>query len=302
MIPMIPIDQATFQFWYSKQELAQFNPSTAQELFHDMTTLDKQTSIGGSFQIANQAPPRRLVIALDGLEKEGKTHFSLSGQGPIAYLGSDIGDEGVVEKFQTSKLIHRADYGVSIPKNGDIEQTMKLILPEWERMVTDYKLALSMAKVGKVRTIVWDTASEFWEMLRLARFGKLTQVMPHHYTGLNTEYRNLVREVFNTPANLILLHKLKKEWLNDPLTGKGNKTGAYERAGYSDTGFLVQVNALAWREKDPQTGQKTGPFHITLRDCRQNPQAAGVDLNGVMASFPWVGVTVYPDSNLEDWE
>ena len=261
----------------------------------------KDGSIGGSFKKVNSTPPRRLVAAVDGLEKEGKTHFALTAPGPIAYCAFDIGDEGVVEKVQHTKAVHKADYFISVEKGMSPEDVMKLAMPVWDQFIYDWKTMMAELKAGHLMTGVLDTGSEAWEVLRLARFGKLTQIMPHNYTALNTEYRNLVREVFSTPGNLVILHKLKKEWINDPLTGKGNKTGNYERAGYADTGFLVQANLVAWREKDMATGKKSGAFHITVNDCRQNPMIAGLDLEGPMAHWAWLGVNVYPDTSLEDW-
>lgn len=259
-----------------------------------MNTVSAATPIGGSFIVANQAPPRRLIVAVDGLEKQGKTNFALTAPGPLAYQNWDIGDEGVVEKFQTHKQIYRADYSITVDKTDTQATIMEKMVPEWERCVKDYKLALGGLKSGAIRTIIKDTSTEEWEAIRLARLGKLQQVMPHHYVALNSEYRNLIREVFNTPGNMVLLHKLKSEWKEGP-GGKSNKTGGYERAGYSDTGFLVQVNATAYRDKE-------GVFHILVRDCRQNAGCAGLDLAGDMATFAWLGVHVYPETSLEDWE
>lgn len=254
-------------------------------------------SIGGSFQVANVPTPPRLILALDGLEKEGKTHFALTAPGPIAYCAFDIGDEGVIDKFQTKKVIHKADYFVNVPKGVDQASMMKLVEPVWDQFLADWKVAMLQMKQGHIRTLILDTGSEAWEVLRLARFGKLTQIMPHNYTALNTEYRNLIREAFNTPGNLIILHKLKAQWIDNPATGKGSKTGQYERAGYADTGFLVQVNALAYRERNPETGQKTGAFHVQVRDCRQNPLLNGQDFAGPVCSFPFLGAAVFPGTD-----
>ncbi len=45
----------------------------------------------------------------------------------------------------------------------------------------------------EIKSIVIDTASEAWELVRLARFGKLTQVMPQHYGPVNTEFRDMIK-------------------------------------------------------------------------------------------------------------
>lgn len=57
----------------------------------------------------------------------------------------------------------------------------------------------------------------------------------------------------------------------------------------------MQVNCTAWREPG------NGAFHLTVQNCRQNPGIAGLDLEGDMATFPWLGVNVYPETSLEDW-
>jgi len=254
-----------------------------------------KASIGGSFKLANEAPQPRLIVAVDGLEKQGKSHFALTAPGPIAYQGTDIGLEGVVEKFQTEKEVHVAEYGFTIQKTDTPQDIVTKAEPQWTQFLTDYRdVLIPGLKTKKIRSGIWDTGSELWEFLRLARVGKLTQVMPHHYTALNQEYSQLIKEVYDTPGNLLILHKLKAEWKDNPMTGKGGKTGNYERSGFAGTGFLVQVNITAWRDTD-------GEFHVTVKDCRQNPAIAGLDLAGPMATFPFLGVHVYPNTTLEDW-
>lgn len=254
-------------------------------------------SIGGSFHIADDAPKYRLIIALDGLEKAGKSHFSMTAPGPLAYQNLDIGTEGVMEKFQTKKVIHRADYVAGVTKDDNPETVIKKVSPVVTQFLTDYHdVMLPALKSGAVRSGIIDTGSDLWKMFRQARLGKLTQVMPHHYVGVNSEFETLIKNVYATPGNLIILHKLQAEWKDNPATGKGNKTGGFERQGFAGMGFLVQVNAIAWRD------QVTGDFHLTVRDCRQNPACAGLDLVGDMATFPWLGVNVFPHSVLEDWE
>lgn len=252
-------------------------------------------SIGGSFHVAADPPKHRLIIALDGMEKAGKTNFSLTAPGPIAYQNLDIGTEGVMEKFQTQKVIHRADYQAKVNKSDNQDQVVAKVAPVLEKFLTDYSDVMLPAMVkGTVRTGVIDTGSDLWKMFRQGRLGKLTQVMPHHYVSVNAEFGAMVKAVYNTPGNLILLHQLKAEW-KDNAAGKGNKTGVYERDGFAGMAYLVQVNATAWRD------QVTGEFHITVRDCRQNPECAGLDLVGDMATFQWLGVNVYPQTVLEDW-
>src|SRR5271156_6583904 len=57
------------------------------------------------FVRANQAVSRRLIVAVDGAEKCGKSHFAMSAPGPLGIINLDIGLDGVVQKFQGQKEI-----------------------------------------------------------------------------------------------------------------------------------------------------------------------------------------------------
>src|SRR5882672_1031716 len=73
-----------------------------------------QVSIGGvrpgviskavEYVRATAEPPKRLVMSVDSLPKEGKTNFSLTAPGPIASHNLDFGLEGVVEKFPNKEI------------------------------------------------------------------------------------------------------------------------------------------------------------------------------------------------------
>lgn len=246
------------------------------------------------FKVANSQPKPRLIVSVEGLDKSGKNNFGFSAPGPLQYLNFDIGDEGVIEKFQDKKqiLVPTDPYSTRFDNDGKQKQAAAA---EYTRFKNDYLLGLK-----KARSVVVDTASEVWELLRLARLGKLTQVMPHHYVEVNQEYRDLIREAFEHNANLILLHKLKAEWKNGP-DGKGNKTGRFERAGFAETGFLVQINLRMWREEISDRGENDLGFRCQILNCRQNPELAGMVLENDAINFEMLGAMVYPDMDPSVW-
>lgn len=208
---------------------------------------------------------KRIIMSVSGLEKQGKTHFGLTAPGPIAMFSTDIGEEGVVDKFK--------DKGVMIlPIDRVDENSAEQAPTEFSRFKDAYYYSL---RSNSVRTILVDTATEIWEILRMARFGRLTQVMPYQYGPVNAEYRALIRDAYKYDKNLILLHKMKAKYIND------KRTAEYERAGFNDTGFLVQVNAQVYR-------YDTGEFAIMIRDCRQNPDLMGEEFSGPMCNFEFV--------------
>lgn len=238
-------------------------------------------------------PPRRLIMAVSGREKHGKTHFALTAPSPVAYFDTDVGTEGVIEKFVASgKVIYHNDYNYHAL--GDIRQSGP-VNPEpyikmWEGMKNDYVAVMD----SKVRTVVFDTSTEVWELMRLARFGKLSQVLPHHYGPVNAEFRGLLRLAYMADKNLILLHKMKQEYINE------KRTGRYERAGFGDTGFMVQVNIKCWRRlAEGDSGRLL--FGLTVEDCRQNADAAGLELEEPMCDFATVASMV-TGTDVEVWK
>lgn len=249
---------------------------------------DKRITAIGFQRASNEITPR-LIASISGLEKQGKTHFALSAPGPIAVFNCDIGMEGVVQKFtSTGKDVWV--YNLTIPHDWKAaEEEFKAYREAYSKIMRD----------PYFRTIIKDTATELWELLRMARFGKLTQVMPYQYGPVNAEFRALIRDAYASDKNLILLHKMKSVYIND------KRTKDYERAGFSDTGFLVQVNCQVWREEpseDDSGSLVSGEWHVHVKDCRHNPGLAGVDLPGPMCSFPMLASLVMEGTGPEDWE
>ncbi len=206
--------------------------------------------------------PRRLVLSISGREKSGKSHFAFTAPEPIFLFNIDIGTEGVLEKFQSSgRQVYV--YDVRVPRGAKKEV--------YEGLWGEVKARIDMVyKVGS-GTLVMDTATEGFELARLAHFGKLTQIMPHHYTLVNAEWREFLRLAYDSTMNTILIHKMKPKYINNA------RTGEYEASGFGEIGYLVQCNATAFRETDPDGITR---FNLTIEDCRQNPSIYGTTLRG----------------------
>lgn len=245
---------------------------------------------GTGFEKVDDTPKYRLVVAIDGKEKEGKSHFALTAPGPIAVINTDLGLDGVVQKFSTDKMIIQSSYAVDYDPGEKTASVIGEADDKWLALRRDYLGALEAG----IRTLIVDTATEAWELLRLARFGKLSQVMPHQYTPVNAEFRYLINRAFEFNSNVILIHKLKPVWVEGS-DGKGRKTGKFERAGFNDTGYIAHVNCRSYRDKDNE-------FHLSIENCRQNPELAGMDLETPMNSFPFLASMVFEGTDPSDWE
>lgn len=212
--------------------------------------------------------PRRLIISSSGREKTGKSTFALTGPPPIIYLNVDVGTEGVVSKFQDlGKQVLLYDIRVPKKTSTTSSEQQSVYLPLWTSTQNAVKKAYSLHE----GTVVWDTATEIYELARLAKLGKLTQVMPHNYVEVNNEFRELLRVAYDSPMNTVFIHKVKPKWVG------GNRTSEYEVAGFGDMDYLAQVNLIHYRE---QTDEGV-VFSAYIKDCRQNTSVTGDVLRGM---------------------
>lgn len=265
------------------------------------TSVDQlKLALGDAFDWTEQPAIPRVIISIEGEEKSGKTHMALTAPAPIVYLNIDAGDEGVRQKF-FGKAIATADYSFKVPTILDRDDTASVITAiklEWDRFVRDYRAALAAG----ARTIIIDTMTEAWEFCRLARLGKLTQVMPQHYGPVNAEFRELIRLAFSGSTNLILLHKTADEYTDNA------RTGNRKRKGFSEIGFLVQSIVRTRRiPAKTYTDSVTGAIikssevrrFVDIIDSRQAPELTGLSFEGM--DFPGLAMMLRPDVNPAAW-
>ncbi len=235
---------------------------------------------------------KRVILSVEALQKHGKTNFLLTAPGPIALVNLDEGLEGVVEKFENEKEIQVADFGYRDATNQK----------EWIEVLEAVKRSILSTITDKnIKTIGIDTGTELWELLRMARFGKISspgQNIGYWYGPVNTEFKDLISKVRNSDKNLIITHRLGAEYIND------KKTGGYERKGFGDIAYMVQCNVRLSRviTKDKSGSIIDKEWRMQVLDCRQNPEIAGEELVDDMVNFPMLASMIYPDTSPLDWE
>ena len=225
------------------------------------------------FYRADTLPLGTLVCAVSGLDKSGKTNFACTAPPPIYYHNFDVVGKAVVAKFAREKEIWIADYPYT-SKDGTAAWEAA-----WAKFKKDFSESVMRVAGGK-GTVVVDSATEKWELSRLANFGKLTQVRPHHYGAVNAEMRELIRLCYINPTNAVFVFKKKAVWEND------QRTGRYEPAGFGDMPFLVQANLDVWWE--PAGAGGGGEFHMMIKNSTHNMGVAGEQLDGEMISWDTV--------------
>lgn len=243
------------------------------------------TLVKAGFKTYKPSDLKRIIMSVQSREKEGKTHFALTAPKPIAYISIDIGEEGVVETFP--ELIDSPDFMIKYLPSVFVASKQAQAKEAWEEFKIAFRAGLEAA-----RTVIVDTATEAWELIRLARLGGLTKIMPYQYTAVNFEYRGLIREVYDKPGvNLILIHKEKELWANDKSTGK------WGFSGQNDSPYDVQMNIKCWRKMDPgDPDEGISPhavFGINVVDCRLDASLMGMDFEGEQADFENILAYIY---------
>lgn len=237
----------------------------------------------------------RLIVGVKGLEGSGKTNFALTAprskqqgtQEGVFYFHVDLGLEGVGHKFVDpfKGPIYKADYLLDVRElHGEDEDAIKkAAAPIAKRFWDDVDLAIKR----QVRSMVFDSQSELWELDRLAEWGKLS-MKAHHYTPLNARWRRVFKMLSMAKCNAIFLQRLTDEYIDD------KATGGYKPQGYKKTGYEVQEYLTAWQDTDHK-------FHLTVDKSRHDGDLVGLDLESEECTFETLAGRVFPDIDPDFW-
>jgi len=251
------------------------------------------------FEPMDGRPRPRLVLAVDGLQKRGKTRFALTAPRPIAYINLDRGFEaskdmdltdvviadlsGAMQKVQPGK--GKLGEDVLKPFKEEAEKALELIVKRWNAALN-----------AGVRTVVFDTATRWWEILRIARFGKIQQVSKEHYGPVKAEFERFLYGALGASSNVILNHRQRAEYQGE------NKTGRFERAGYGDVQYITHASVELTRVPFVERADGDLGFRAIITDCATNPEADGEVLSNADINFQLVALVCRPDSTPDMWE
>src|SRR5215475_11617171 len=153
--------------------------------------------------VADGKTRRRMVMSIEGGPGEGKTDLALTAPAPIVFFELDLNSEHTLAKYAVEKKIFRLRYRVPNPLQPGSKDLAEKALSDVTR---DYYTAV---KSGKIRTIIWDTASGVYDLVRLALLGKIANVMPHHYMPVNAMKDAMISAAIESDTNLIMVHRMK---------------------------------------------------------------------------------------------
>jgi|SRR5882762_4683738 len=244
------------------------------------------------FVKAESEVPKSLVYCLDGQSKTGKTEFILSMPGPLCIHNLNFGLKGVIDKhLAKGKEIYTFDYEVPLTNKTvgtGVTDLCGAATKVWDAFTKQF-----LASLTCMRSVAIDLSTEAWELIRVARLGKLDKVMAIQYGAVNVEFRQLIQRALRSGVNVGFVHKLKPEYAND------KKTGEFERAGFGDIGFDVEATLRTSRDASKKGIEQ---FSLEIEECRNNFRANGTTLIGEDVNFSKVASIIFPGTKEEDWK
>lgn len=283
-----------------------------------MAYLDKAALEAAGFSDTIEERAASVVVNVAGLEGSGKTHWSLTAPKPLFYMGTDFGEQGVIQKANGQVLrIKNADgsprsYKLAIPHEyrAFVDREEK----EEERKVREGKLAnfahrqfyvpfyedYAKAIKAGVRTVVWDNAADVWEYIRMSVFGREASNRQDLQTEANSKFKEMVRLASLNNVNLILINHLKPKWekvmVNGQIKNQLSET-EHEMKGFDwkDINIPQLVALNLWTKFTPP-----GQYEMVVKKCRDNAPMVGL----TVPAQPFVELMqmLVPGVSSERWE
>ena len=255
------------------------------------------------WQLVDQPSYHRMFAATSGRERTGKTDFALQLPKPLAYIPLD---RRRVQGRDPERMFPAGVVEPINPDNPDLapfrfdprypaEDQVKNIWPRVEDKI------LSAIEDRYFRSLVIDTGTALWEMVRLFKLGKLAQVMPERYMDANMLFRSIIEAIEDrADLNCIITHKVKKEYVERG-GGRGNWNGEYEQTGFNDIGFMVNHQL-----KHTRVTNDNGDTMYALEVIDStNTSAVGTVWNEAVDEIPItlsaVAQKLLPGSKAKDW-
>jgi hypothetical protein len=210
-------------------------------------------------RIVPGAYPKRLIAAVWGLPKSGKTHHSLTWPQPIYDLNFDVGLEELLThpEFKDHEVHQVLDqHGrnkLYVPSVFNLQQSLG-IMKEFDGA---YEWALQNAVGG---TVVVDTATQLHQLaqdidlqrvkdIRRRRMEKKGEeydetLFPFDYQGVNRRMRGLHIKATQYPGvNVLFVYRAREMY-----DSGGKPMGRFEPQWFSETASLVQLVVRMERE------------------------------------------------------
>lgn len=213
-----------------------------------------------NYTTADLGNPKGVVISVEGKEKCGKTWSVLhTAPTPLVYISCDRDNRRAVRSARLAgreilcsgqylyepspKLLHVAQQA---PNDEILIENAKNAARLWNPIYRDFMEALADPKVT---TVVLDSGTAAYNLVRLKCFGKINGVGVFQYAKTNAIFRELLSKAQTSEKVVILIHRLGPEFGKSvDAAGKEEMkpTGNYEAQGYREINFEVDAVLRHW--------------------------------------------------------
>lgn len=249
-------------------------------------------------QATAEITQRNVLMEAYGDTGSGRSTFALTAPGPIAYIHASEKLEGITQvAVARGTDVRLVDFGGVFA--GSEDQIAALAQEKWQLLKDAWYDALFG---GWARTVVLDTHTEAWELIRLAYFGALKPTggrVDSNYGPVNADWRSLFKAARQQDkVNAIVIGQTKDEYKKSK-TGKsdgmGERTGDTIRAGQKEVPYLC--DAVVRTDKNVMSGEG---FWGTIEKGWFNAGVEGVALHNDMLTFPGV-MAMITDMDESEW-
>jgi hypothetical protein len=234
-----------------------------------------------------RAQPQRIVAAVRGNSKEGKTTLSLDFPDPVVIFNFDYGYEAaaryILQKDPGKKLYH-----YDLPVSDETTPAeMAIILKKFQAIY-----ASAVAYCDQERgTVVVDTASDLWRVVQEAILGPLKEaaeakgkyMSQFEYGKANIVMAGILRKPLHyNNVNAVFVHR------NRDIYDGANKTGRQEGQWFGDTPAIVEHIFEVYED------QADKKIKARIEVCRTDRTLRGTILTNPTYNLIW-GMVGPPD-------
>lgn len=274
----------------------------------------------------NETP---LIICTFGEDFSGKSRLGATGPSVVGVVPLDRKTRYTIEK--TAKEFGRK---ILMPKTDLVREGNMSVRAGWASTDTElndkeideitektkkaYRQHVNMVKEvtwalhdnPDVRLVVIDLFEQFYQDLKFAHYGRTGNLVRKMAGGKmykdTSEADQEIVDFINSIASkhLILTHRRKDEYEKNVNTGRMTWSG-FKWLGHNVNVVLEQeVN----KRYNPASDEDDKSWHygVSVRKCLHNIELEGPEgklaLKDDFVTFPMLAKTVFPDSQIEDWE
>lgn len=249
--------------------------------------MSKAADLGLSPAFSSMTKPTGTSINnLRGATGVGKTYTLLKTcPGPVAYLNIDRDNDLMLDRLRTKfgcEIFAPKRYALKfdndIMRARDQVATDNAVLARRlrDRFIADYQAALD----SKVRFIVIDQSNSVWSMLRIARWGKLTEIPQILYSQANWEMESLVHRADDTGKVVFWISQSEEVWeeVIEDTPGGPRKTrrptGKFRTAGYK--AFDSMMSSVLELHYDIEENKRT--MHVLKGIANMGKELVGKEI------------------------